>query len=127
MTDARSLSANDSQNSTFEIRPSTFCLSSMLDQETRQALEFNALLQLAATLAQTPLGARRIQSWEPLTAVEQIQCLQRRTSEAKQWVQKLRPTFEGLDDPASLLAGLAVEDLSLEPAQILLAARYLGK
>ncbi|HEY3129224.1 MAG TPA: endonuclease MutS2 [Acidobacteriota bacterium] len=99
----------------------------MLDQETRQALEFNALLQLAATLAQTPLGARRIQSWDPLTAVEQIQCLQRRTSEAKQWVQQLRPTFAGLDDPASLLAGLAVEDLSLEPAQILLAARYLGK
>ncbi len=98
----------------------------MLDPETRQVLEFDALLQLAAALAQTPLGARCVQTLQPLTDAEQIRYLQRRTTEAKAWVQQLRPTFAGLGDPALLLAALAVEDLALEPLQILLAAQYVG-
>ncbi|MBI2821561.1 MAG: Smr/MutS family protein [Acidobacteria bacterium] len=99
----------------------------MLDDATRQALEFDALLHLAGGLAQTALGRRCVESLRPSTDIDQIRQLQRETTEARRWVQQLSPSFAGLDDPVPLLAALKVEGLALDPLQILLAAVYIGR
>ncbi|MBI3939854.1 MAG: Smr/MutS family protein [Acidobacteria bacterium] len=99
----------------------------MLDDPTRQALEFDDLLRLAAGLAETPLGKRRTESLQPLTDASRIRRLQDETTEAKGWVQQLRPSFAGLDDPAALVAILGVDEVALEPTQILLAAHHIGR
>ncbi|MBI4456326.1 MAG: endonuclease MutS2 [Acidobacteria bacterium] len=97
----------------------------MLDDETLQALEFDAVLRLTAGFARTPLGKRRVELLRPLADLDQVERLQQKTSEARSWIVHLQPAFAELDDADALWSTLAVEEMTLEPGQILLAADYV--
>jgi DNA mismatch repair protein MutS2 len=100
---------------------------SILDPTTREALEFDALLEQAAALAETAPGARRTRAIEPASNTTTAQGLQAQTTEARRWIEQLSPRLSGLDDPEPVLAALRVAGLSLEPAQILVACCYIGR
>ena len=70
----------------------------MLDAETRRAIEFDSFLQVAADLADTAGGKRALLLADPLDEPHAVGALQGRTSEARRWVDELRPSMAGLED-----------------------------
>ena len=97
----------------------------ILDPATQRALELDALLQAAAGLAQTPGGKQKVASHQASSDLQEITQLLRETTEARRWVEELRPSMAGLEDAAQIVAALEVAELALEPGAVLVAAAWV--
>ncbi|MFB3853340.1 MAG: endonuclease MutS2 [Vicinamibacterales bacterium] len=91
------------------------------------ALEFNRIVEVVATFALTPLGARRLSSLRPHSDARRVASLLATTSEALRYLQsggelelRASPEIE------SLLAALAIEGRPLEPPRLLSLADFLA-
>jgi DNA mismatch repair protein MutS2 len=105
-----------------------------LDRETREALEFDALLDLVASHARTPMGARRLRAMRPQAGAE-APGLELSTVEELRGLlaEEGRLVTGALPDPAGALEALAIERARLDPrtlrdlATTLHAASELGR
>lgn len=98
-----------------------------MDQQTLKALEFDALIELLASRARTPLGRARAMQLRPSTDRKQIILALERTAQCADYLAS-GGSFDLSDivDPEEVLAKLRIEGSKLEPGQILALERLIA-
>ncbi|MCS7223072.1 MAG: endonuclease MutS2 [Armatimonadetes bacterium] len=83
-----------------------------MDEKTLTALEYDKVLDLLAARCQTPIGREKALSERPRTSLEEVERLQRQTTDAKRRLETDgMPPFGGLTDPRPLLEKAVKGDL----------------
>jgi DNA mismatch repair protein MutS2 len=97
-----------------------------MDKRTFEALEYQALIELAARHVQTVPGQVRMRNLYPFTSREETIDALQITGECVTYLNtRGRFGFSGIEDPVPIVAGLRIEGTCLEPRQILALERLL--
>lgn len=90
-----------------------------LDDDSRRALEFDALLDWVAGHARTALGAERVRACLPAAEPEEVAGALEEVAEAVTYLGREGALIAAsLPDPRQALAGLAIASLRLAPEQL---------
>ncbi len=90
-----------------------------LDPDSRQALEFDALLRVVAEQAATAPGTDRVLALAPVHHPQRVREEHERVHEVREILAaEARLVSGGLPDPRPALAPLAVEGVALDPRQL---------
>jgi DNA mismatch repair protein MutS2 len=98
-----------------------------MDQQTLKALEFDALIELLASRAKTPLGRARAIELRPSADRNQIVRALERTAECADYLAS-GGSFDlsEIVDPGEILAKLRIEGSKLEPNQMVALERLIA-
>ena len=93
---------------------------------TLRALEFDRIVSVVASLAVTPTGLERLLELHPMTEAAKVAAAQRATTEGTRVLADLPGLpLRAPSDLESILEGLAVVGLALEPLRLFGLADYL--
>jgi DNA mismatch repair protein MutS2 len=97
-----------------------------LDRESRRALEFDALLEVVASHARTPMGAGRVRSLRPWSDAERLREELATLAEVRHRLPQ-GPLVAGfVPDPGAVLGALAVEGARIEAKALRALASAVG-
>lgn len=97
-----------------------------MDQQTLDTLEFDVLKGLLVENVQSPLGAKMARTLSPSSDPQQIRLNLARTSECVELLREDSLDLRDLKDPTEILNRLPVENVNLEPMQILEATTMIA-